>query len=128
MRGYTQDKDAYLKRLRRIEGQVRGLQRMVESDTYCIDVLTQVSAVTRALQAVGVLAAARALGLRVPEDVAVIGFDDIDIAEPLGLTTVRQPLRESGARGADLLLGAIDGAVATDLSLTPLEVVVRTTT
>ena len=52
MRGYTQDKEAYLKRLRRIEGQVRGLQRMVESDTYCIDILTQVSAVTRALQAV----------------------------------------------------------------------------
>jgi CsoR family transcriptional regulator, copper-sensing transcriptional repressor len=50
--GYTQDKDAYLKRLRRIEGQVRGLQRMVEDDVYCIDVLTQVSAVTRALQAV----------------------------------------------------------------------------
>lgn len=50
MRGYTQDKDAYLKRLRRIEGQVRGLQRMVDSDEYCIDVLTQVSAVTRALQ------------------------------------------------------------------------------
>ena len=54
MRGYTQDKDAYLKRLRRIEGQVRGLQRMVESDTYCIDVLTQVSAVTRAMQRVAV--------------------------------------------------------------------------
>ena len=52
MRGYTQDKDAYLKRLRRIEGQIRGLQRMVEKDVYCIDVLTQVSAVTRALQAV----------------------------------------------------------------------------
>ena len=52
MRGYTQDKDAYLKRLRRIEGQVRGLQRMVDEDTYCIDVLTQVSAVTRALQSV----------------------------------------------------------------------------
>ena len=52
MRGYTEDKDAYLKRLRRIEGQVRGLQRMVEEDVYCIDVLTQVSAVTRALQAV----------------------------------------------------------------------------
>ena len=52
MRGYTQDKDAYLKRLRRIEGQVRGLQRMVEEDVYCIDVLTQVSAVTRALQVV----------------------------------------------------------------------------
>ena len=52
MRGYTQEKEAYLKRLRRVEGQVRGLQRMVESDTYCIDILTQVSAVTRALQAV----------------------------------------------------------------------------
>jgi CsoR family transcriptional regulator, copper-sensing transcriptional repressor len=52
MRGYTDDKDAILKRLRRIEGQVRGLQRMVDEDTYCIDVLTQVSAVTKALQAV----------------------------------------------------------------------------
>jgi CsoR family transcriptional regulator, copper-sensing transcriptional repressor len=52
VRGYTQEKDAYLKRLRRIEGQVRGLQRMVDEDVYCIDVLTQVSAVTRALQAV----------------------------------------------------------------------------
>jgi CsoR family transcriptional regulator, copper-sensing transcriptional repressor len=52
VRGYTQDKDAYAKRLRRIEGQVRGLQRMVDEDVYCIDVLTQVAAVTRALQAV----------------------------------------------------------------------------
>jgi DNA-binding FrmR family transcriptional regulator len=52
MRGYTDDKEAILKRLRRIEGQVRGLQRMVEEDTYCIDVLTQVSAATKALQAV----------------------------------------------------------------------------
>ncbi|HUR04933.1 MAG TPA: metal-sensitive transcriptional regulator [Nonomuraea sp.] len=51
-RGYTEDKDAYLKRLRRIEGQVRGLQRMVDEDAYCIDVLTQVSAVTKALQSV----------------------------------------------------------------------------
>ena len=51
-RGYTTDKDAYLKRLRRIEGQIRGLQRMVEDDKYCIDVLTQVSAATRALQSV----------------------------------------------------------------------------
>ena len=50
--GYTEHKDAHLKRLRRIEGQVRGIARMVENDTYCIDVLTQVSAVTRALQAV----------------------------------------------------------------------------
>ncbi|MGX7680841.1 metal-sensitive transcriptional regulator [Jatrophihabitans sp. DSM 45814] len=48
--GYAEHKDAHLKRLRRIEGQVRGLQRMVENDTYCIDVLTQVSAATRALE------------------------------------------------------------------------------
>ncbi|MCT2583381.1 metal-sensitive transcriptional regulator [Actinophytocola gossypii] len=52
MRGYTSDKDAYLKRLRRVEGQIRGLQRMVENDEYCIDVLTQISAATKALQAV----------------------------------------------------------------------------
>ncbi|MGC5585252.1 metal-sensitive transcriptional regulator [Ornithinimicrobium sp. W1679] len=52
MHGYTGSKDDYLKRLRRIEGQVRGIARMVEEDTYCIDVLTQVSAVTKALQAV----------------------------------------------------------------------------
>jgi DNA-binding FrmR family transcriptional regulator len=52
MAGYTGTKDDYLKRLRRIEGQVRGLQRMVDEDTYCIDVLTQVAAVTKALQAV----------------------------------------------------------------------------
>ena len=52
MYGYTPDKDEYLKRLRRIEGQVRGLQRMVEQDKYCIDILTQVSAVTKALQSV----------------------------------------------------------------------------
>jgi CsoR family transcriptional regulator, copper-sensing transcriptional repressor len=52
VRGYTHRKDDVLKRLRRIEGQTRGLQRMVEEDTYCIDVLTQVAAVTKALQAV----------------------------------------------------------------------------
>lgn len=52
MRGYTDDKQAYLKRLRRVEGQVRGLQRMVENDEYCIDVLTQIAAATKALQAV----------------------------------------------------------------------------
>jgi CsoR family transcriptional regulator, copper-sensing transcriptional repressor len=48
--GYSARKDTHLKRLRRVEGQVRGLQRLVESDTYCIDVLTQVSAATRALE------------------------------------------------------------------------------
>jgi CsoR family transcriptional regulator, copper-sensing transcriptional repressor len=50
--GYLGNKDDYLKRLRRIEGQARGLQRMVEEEQYCIDILTQVSAMTKALQSV----------------------------------------------------------------------------
>ena len=52
MHGYTHDKDSYLRRLRRIEGQVRGLQRMIDEDKYCIDIVTQVAAATKALQAV----------------------------------------------------------------------------
>jgi DNA-binding FrmR family transcriptional regulator len=52
MNGYANDKDAYLKRMRRIEGQVRGIAKMIEDDKYCIDVLTQVSAVNKALEAV----------------------------------------------------------------------------
>ncbi|WP_128773262.1 metal-sensitive transcriptional regulator [Actinomyces oricola] len=52
MAGYTGTKEDYLKRLRRIEGQVRGISRMVEADTYCIDVLTQIAAATSALRAV----------------------------------------------------------------------------
>jgi DNA-binding FrmR family transcriptional regulator len=48
--GYTKDKDALVKRLHRIEGQVRGIERMVEDDRYCIDILTQVSAVNTALE------------------------------------------------------------------------------
>jgi DNA-binding FrmR family transcriptional regulator len=52
--GYHDDKAAYLTRLRRIEGQVRGLQRMVDEDVYCLDILTQVSAVNKALQGVAV--------------------------------------------------------------------------
>jgi DNA-binding FrmR family transcriptional regulator len=53
--GYISSKGAHLKRLRRIEGQVRGLHGMVESDTYCIDILTQVSAATRALESFALL-------------------------------------------------------------------------
>ena len=53
-RGYTAEKTDYLKRLRRVEGQVRGLQRMVDEDKYCIDVLDQVAAATKALQAVAI--------------------------------------------------------------------------
>lgn len=54
MPGYTLSKDDFSSRLRRIEGQVRGLQRMIDEDRYCIDILTQVSSVTKALQNVGI--------------------------------------------------------------------------
>jgi DNA-binding FrmR family transcriptional regulator len=53
MAGYEESKQAYLTRLRRVEGQVRGIHRMVDEDVYCIDILTQISAVTKALHAVG---------------------------------------------------------------------------
>ena len=77
MYGYTPNKDEYLKRLRRIEGQVRGLQRMVEDDKYCIDILTQVSAATRALQSVALGLLEDHLGHCVAEAVAEGG----DVAE-----------------------------------------------
>lgn len=52
--GYSPQKDAYLKRLRRIEGQVRGIQRMIDEDQYCIDILTQVAAINKALHGVSI--------------------------------------------------------------------------
>jgi LacI family transcriptional regulator len=80
-------------------------------------------------QAIGVLEAARALGIEVPGALSVIGFDDIEVAAYLELTTVRQPLVESGRRGARLLLEALAGdEVAPLRELLPLELVVRGTT
>jgi CsoR family transcriptional regulator, copper-sensing transcriptional repressor len=55
MHGYTQNKDDVQKRLRRVEGQVRGLQKMVDDDRYCIDVLTQISSATKALEGVALM-------------------------------------------------------------------------
>ncbi len=81
------------------------------------------------LQAMGVLEAARSLGLRVPDDVAVIGFDDIEVASVLQLTTVRQPLRETGLRGITLLLEMLRGELpGPTVELAPLAVVARGTT
>jgi DNA-binding LacI/PurR family transcriptional regulator len=81
------------------------------------------------LQAIGALKAAERVGARVPEDVAVIGFDDIDMAEIVGLTTIRQPLREGGARAADLLLAAIEHGNGEPMEeLQTLSVVERRTT
>jgi LacI family transcriptional regulator/LacI family repressor for deo operon, udp, cdd, tsx, nupC, and nupG len=79
-------------------------------------------------QAIGVLEATQALGLDVPGDVAVMGFDDIEVAELVGLSTVRQPLRESGAHGTELLLSEIDGRPPSALPLEPLTVMHRRTT
>jgi DNA-binding LacI/PurR family transcriptional regulator len=81
------------------------------------------------LQAIGALKAAERLGARVPEDVAVIGFDDIDMAEIVGLTTIRQPLHEGGALAADLLLAAIERSSGEPTEeLQTLSVVERRTT
>ena len=80
-------------------------------------------------QAIGVLEAARGLGIEVPSQLSVIGFDDIEVAGYVGLTTVRQPLLESGRRGAQLLLDMLAGRVVKPLcELLPLELVVRGTT
>jgi LacI family transcriptional regulator len=80
-------------------------------------------------QALGVLAAAAARGLRIPEDLSVIGFDDIEVSAYVGLTTVRQPLRESGELGARLLLQAVAGDPPPPTQhVLPLTLVERTTT
>src|SRR5687767_10341615 len=70
MPGYVGNKEEYLRRLRRVEGQVRGLQRMIDRDEYCIDVLTQVSAATKALQSVALGLLDEHLGHCVAEAIA----------------------------------------------------------
>ncbi|MGW2599169.1 metal-sensitive transcriptional regulator [Streptomyces klenkii] len=75
--GYSKQKDQHLKRLRRIEGQIRGLQRMVEEDVYCIDILTQVSASTKALQSFALQLLQEHLRHCVAQ-AAVKGGDEID--------------------------------------------------
>src|SRR4051794_2359097 len=81
------------------------------------------------LQAIGVLKAAERLHVRVPEELAVIGFDDVDLAEIVGLTTIRQPLREGGTLAADLLLAAIDEGPRAPVETTQtLAIVKRRTT
>ena len=81
------------------------------------------------VQAIGVLRACQEVGARVPEDVAVLGFDDVDLAEMVGLTTIRQPLREGGALAVDLLLAAIEHGVRDPVQeCQALTVVERSTT
>lgn len=86
-------------------------------------------AVASDVQAMGVLRTAAELGLRVPDDLSIVGFDDIELAEVIGLTTVRQPLEESGALAAGVLAAWLHGdRVDASVVWLPLEVVVRGTT
>jgi LacI family transcriptional regulator len=82
-------------------------------------------------QALGVLEAARILGIRVPDELSIVGFDDVEVAAHVGLTTVRQPLYESGRRGAQLLLQMIAGEqqpAEPEPEQLAVELVVRSTT
>ena len=80
-------------------------------------------------QAMGVLQAARELGLSVPEDLSIIGFDDIEVAEYLGLTTIHQELYYSGQRGVELLLRILDDSLDGPVcEILPTELIVRNTT
>ena len=80
-------------------------------------------------QAIGVMQAARNAGLQVPQDLSVIGYDDIEIAELLGLTTIRQMLYESGQRGVELLLEALAGLHREPVcEVLPTELIERNTT
>ncbi|GAB4443787.1 MAG: LacI family DNA-binding transcriptional regulator [Chloroflexi bacterium OHK40] len=80
-------------------------------------------------QAMGVLEAARDLGVEIPASLSVVGYDDIDIAEYLGLTTVHQPLFDSGARGVEILFAALSGEpVAPAHELLPIKLIPRATT
>ena len=81
------------------------------------------------MQAVGCLEAATQLGINVPDELSVIGYDDIDLAGLMGLTTVRQPLVDSGKRGADLVLEAMSMRnTQPNMEILELELVVRATT
>jgi DNA-binding FrmR family transcriptional regulator len=90
--GYHKQKDEHLKRLRRIEGQIRGLQRMVEEDTYCIDILTQVSASTKGLQAFALQLLEEHLRHCVA-DAAVKGGDEIDVKVEEATAAIARMLR-----------------------------------
>jgi DNA-binding LacI/PurR family transcriptional regulator len=81
------------------------------------------------LQALAMIEALEALGRRVPDDLSVVGFDDVELARYAGLTTVAQPLQDSGTRGAQLLLSALEGEdVLQARQHLSLELVVRGTT
>lgn len=142
--GFTSSRDrqaGFLDRLR--EAGVSDPERFVRLDVHGVDQAAQMagdllagaerpSAVFAAsdLQALGVLRAARQLRLRVPQDLSVLGFDDIDAARHVGLSTIRQPLQDSGRLAAELLLQdlADPSAAGAQRHVLPLQVVPRSTT
>jgi DNA-binding LacI/PurR family transcriptional regulator len=106
----------------------RGVATMVDELLGLPDPATAIFAASD-MQALAVLEAAREAGAAVPADLSVVGFDDIELARYAGLTTVAQPLEVSGARGAELLLAALEGrAVSEPSQQLPLELLVRDTT
>src|SRR5262249_42133839 len=102
--------------------------RMVEELLRLSDAPTAIVAASD-IQAIGVLDAVRAAGLRVPDDISVIGFDDIEVAEYLGLTTMHQPQYQLGVRTVELMMEALDNSGQEPVSeILPTELVVRSTT
>ena len=117
--------------LRRYGPHDRDAARALATDLLTADRRSRPTAIFAASdsQAMGVLSAAADLGLRVPEDLSVVGFDDIELAVHVGLTTVRQPLFESGRLGVELLLAALDGtAPPVRRHELALELIARSTT
>jgi LacI family transcriptional regulator len=115
---------AYVKR----GGPGREAARRITAELLALDEPPTAIFAASDIQAVGVAAVLEEAGVAVPRDVSVIGFDDIELARAVGLTTVRQGLRSSGRRGAQLLLGQLDPAAAPPVDPAPaLEIVERRT-
>lgn len=119
---------------RRPEYVREGTQRLHVARSIAVELLRLVERPTAIFaasdtQALGALEAARSLELRVPDELSIVGFDDIELAAYVGLTTVRQPLFESGRRGAELLLRLLAGQpLDVHSELLPLELIMRGTT
>ena len=108
---------------------LRSAARQLTLDLLGLEPRVTAIVATSDVQALGVLEAAQQMGVRVPDDLSVIGYDDLEIAGLMGITTVRQQLEHSGARAAALILGAIAGSVSIGAhEELRLDVVVRNTT
>jgi LacI family transcriptional regulator len=109
---------------------MRSAARQLATELFALSVPPTAVVAASDTQAVGVLEAARASARTIPQELSVIGYDDIELASLVGLTTVRQPLETSGARAAEVMLGALEGGVKPQPfdDVLALELVVRQTT